>query len=202
MVIIGYPVLIFGNRSSVDTGLMSHKKREKKNMGLIEWIIENWFSVLITCIVIPLLFILVNYLWYNYISVLKIAPKVKDINCTSGSYRKEIFYVYLTNNSSNPIYDVNVTAYYPKEVNVSVHPEKGQTEMIPIGNLSMGTSFSIIGYDNKNLGFSQTIINNLAPKEIVKFKVEVDKKDYYNNFKLTTKATFNSKTPKPILSSR
>lgn len=172
-------------------------------MGLIwGWITDNWISVFITSVIIPVLFILISYVWYNHISVLKITPEVKYISCSNKSYRRETFYVYLTNNSSNPIYDINVISHHPREVDVSIYPDKGHSETIPFGNINMGTSFSIHGYDLKNVGFSQTVINNLAPKETIKLSVEINKKDYYNNFTLKTEAKFNSKTPKPILTTR
>ena len=167
------------------------------------WIIDNWISIVVGMIVIPwLVFNLIPYWWNNYISSINISPKTKNIICSSSQFRKETFYIYLTNKSSNPIYDINVTSHYPREVDVSIHPEQGRPEMVPLGNINMGTSFSIHGYDLKNVGFSQTVINNLAPKETIKLSVEINKKNYYNNFTLKTEAKFNSKTPKPILSNR
>src|SRR3989338_781219 len=87
---------------------------------LIEWIKDNWPSLLIASLLIPL----IPYLWNNYFSVIKISPVTKMINCQSPSYRKESYYVYLTNKSSNPIYDINVLTTYPKEVEVSIMPEE------------------------------------------------------------------------------
>jgi len=180
---------------------MLHKKRGRKTImeSIWRWIIDNWAAV----IFIPLLFCyVIPYLWNNYILVIDISPKTKNIICSNNQFRKETFYVYLTNNSSNPIYDINVTSYHPKEVDVSIYPEEGRMETVPVGNMNMGTSFSLHGYDLKNVGFSQTVINNLAPKETIKLNVEINKKDYYDNFTFKTEAKFNSKTPKPILSNR
>ena len=167
------------------------------------WIIDNRISIVIGIIVIPwLVFYGIPYLWNNYILVINISPKTKNIICSNSQFRKETFYVYLTNNSSNPIYDINVISHHPREVDVSIYPEKGHPETVPLGNINMGTSFSIHGYDLKNVGFSQTVINNLAPKETVKLKVEVNEKDYLNNFELRTEVTSWSKTPKPIFTTR
>jgi len=169
---------------------------------LIDWTKDNLISILITCFLIPFLFFFIKYLWNNYFSVIKISPAVKKINCNSESYRKEYYYVYLTNKSSNPIYDINVLTTHPKEIEVSIAPEEQETQ--PLGNYRVGTSF-IIHFDsnqNKNVSGQQTVINNLAANKTVKLKVEMDKKNYYKDFKLKLKATFRSRTPKPILSSR
>ena len=184
---------------------MSRKKQERKTAmeSIWKWIIENWVSTAIGVVVIPwLVFYVLPNCWNNNISVIKISPKTKNIICDNRQYRKETFYVYLSNNSSNPIYDINVISHHPKEVGVTIFPEKGRPESVPFGSMNVGTTFAISGYDTKNLGFTQTVINNLAPKETIKLSVEIDKKDYYNNFELRTEAKFNSKTPKPIFSSK
>ncbi len=162
---------------------------------LIDWIKDNWLTVLITTFFLPFLFFLISNCWNNYLSVIKISPSEKRINCNSKSYRKESYYVYLTNKSSNPIYDINVVAMHPKEVEISIMPEEQELESA--GNCKIGTAF-IIHFDSGQ----QTVINNLSAKETKKLKIEIDKRDYYKDFKLKLKATFNSRTPKPILKSR
>jgi len=165
---------------------------------LFDWTKDNWPSILVASLLIPCLFIFIKYLWNNYFFIIKISPGAKIINCQSPSYRKESYYVYLTNKSSNPIYDINVVATYPKEVEVSIMPEEQETQ--PLGNLRVGTSFIISGYNQKDgAGVQETIINNLGANETKKLKVEIDKKNYYKDFKLKLKATFRSRTPKPIL---
>ncbi len=77
-------------------------------------------------------------------------------------------------------------------------PEEQETQ--PLGNLRVGTSFIISGYNQKNgAGVQETIINNLGANETKKLEVEIDKKNYYKDFKLKLKAMFCSRTPKPIL---
>jgi hypothetical protein len=145
---------------------------------LIEWTKDNWLSILVTCLLIPLLFFSIKYLWNNYFYVIKISPVEKKINCNSESYRKEFYYVYLTNKSSNPIYDITVLTTHPKEVEVSIMPEEQET--LPLGNYRVGTSFVIQGYNqNKDIGAPHTFINNLGTNETKKLKVEIDKKNYY-----------------------
>ena len=166
---------------------------------LIEWTKDNWPSILIASLIIPFLIFSIKYLWNNRFFVIKISPAVKNINCNSESYRKESYYVYLTNQSSNPIYDINVVTTYPKEVEVSIMPEEQETQ--PLGNFKVGTSFIISGYTkDKGVGVQETIINNLGVNETKKLQVKVDKKNYYKDFKLRLKATFRSRIPKPILS--
>jgi hypothetical protein len=169
---------------------------------ILKWIIENWFSVTITAIVIPCLIFFFRYLWNNHIFVVKISPKTKEIICDSSQYRKETFYVYLANNGSRPIYEIHVISHHPKEVSVTLYPDKERTESVKLGSVSIGTAFVLVGYDEKNLGLTDTVINNLAPHETIKLSVEIDKKNYYKNFELRTEAKFNSKIPKPILSSK
>jgi len=52
---------------------------------------------------------------------------------------------------------------------------------------------------DKKISGVQTVINNIGSKESIKIKVEIDKKNYFKDFKLKITATFNSKSPKPIL---
>ncbi len=194
------PVLIFKNRSNVDTGLMLHKKRKRETvMGLIgKWFIENWLSILIGGILIQwLAFNVIPNWWNNNVSVIEISPKTKNIVCSSSQFRKETFYIYLTNKSSKPIYDINVIAHHPEEVVVDLCLEEEHPEAVSVGNISVGTAFSI--YQST---VTQTVINNLAPGETVKLKVEVNMKDYLNNFELKTEVKSFSKTPKPIFTTR
>ncbi|MDD2680276.1 MAG: hypothetical protein PHO03_05730 [Candidatus Omnitrophica bacterium] len=162
-----------------------------------QWLVDNWPSLLVGSIIIPALFILISYFWHNYVSVLKITPEVKNINCSNTSWRKETFYVYLTNNSSNPIYDINVIAHHPEEVDVNLYLEEEHQEAVAVGKISVGTAYSI--HQSK---VTQTYINNIAPKKTVKLKVEVNTKSYLNNFELRTKVKSFSKTPKPIFTVR
>lgn len=165
---------------------------------IFEWIKDNWRVILVTSFAIPFLFILGRYIWYNRIFVVKILPRVKEINCNSELYRKETCYFYLTNRSSSPIYDISIVATHPKEVEVIIYPVGRKPEIQSLGNYTIdGAAFQIMG-----IGGVQTVINNLAPKETVKLKVEIGKKDYYKSFKLKLKASFRSKAPKPILSTR
>ncbi|MDO8489104.1 MAG: hypothetical protein Q7S42_03225 [Candidatus Omnitrophota bacterium] len=166
---------------------------------LIEWIKSNWLSVLITCIFIPFLGFLIKYYWNNYISVIKISPSIKKINCSSASFRKESYYVYLTNRSQNPIYDIHVLVTHPKEVQVRVTPEEEENQLL--GSFKVGTSF-IIHFDsveNKNTSGQQTVINNLGANRTAKLKVEIDKDNCFKNFKLKLRVSYNSREPKPIL---
>lgn len=182
------------------------KKRNKgvkkiKNMGaiLIEWTINNWPSLLVASLFVPLLFFGIKYFCNNYLFVIKISPVTKQIICNSESWRKESYYVYLTNRSSNPIYDINVVAAYPKEVEVTIMPE--EQEMRSLGKPKIGTTFVISGTDqDKGEGTQETIINNLGANETKKLIVEINKKNYLKDFKLRLKAIFHSRTPKPILS--
>ena len=172
---------------------------------ILKWIIDNRSVILVTSFAIPFLFFLGRYLWYNHISVIKILPRAKKINCNSELYRKEACYFYLVNNSSNPIYDINILATHPKAVEVNIYPEGRKPEMQTLGKIAMDSSAFQIHFNsikNKNVSGVQTVINNLAPKETVKLKVEIDKKDCYKSFKLKLKVTFNSKSPKPVLLNR
>lgn len=159
------------------------------------WIKNNWIPILVTSIALPSLFFLIKYFWNNFLFVVTILPNVKKINCSSKPYRKENYYVYLTNNSSSPIYDINILATHPKEIEVNIYPEGRKPELQSLGNITMDSS----AFQIHSVGGIQTVINNLAPRETIKLKVEIDKKNYFKGFKLRLKATFNSKSPKPVL---
>ena len=166
-------------------------------MVIYEWIKNNRIP-LVTSILIPLLFFLIKYFWNNYFFVITILPSVKKINCNSKSYRKETYYVYLTNNSSSSVYDINILATYPKEIEIDISPEGRRAESQPLGNIIMDSSaFQIF-----SVGGTQTIINNLASRETIKLRVEINEKNYYGSFKLKLKAKVNSRSPKPVLSTR
>jgi hypothetical protein len=165
---------------------------------IYEWIQNNWRPILVTSILIPFLFFLIKYFWNNYFFVVTISPSVKKISCNSKSYRKESYYVYLTNNSSSSIYDINIWATHPKEIEVNISPEGRKSESQSLGNIIMDSSaFKIF-----SVGGTQTVINNLAPKETIKLQVEINEKNYYGSFKLKLKAKVNSKSPKPVISAR
>jgi hypothetical protein len=140
-----------------------------------------------------------KYVWNNYIYPIEISPATKKINCGSSSWRKESYYVYLKNKSSGPIYDINVVARHPKEVDVRIMPEEQETQSL--GSFGVGTSFIIHGVSqDKGTGIQETIINNLGINETKKLKVEIDKNNYYKDFELKLRAKFHSRKPKPILS--
>jgi len=171
---------------------------------IYSWVAENWISILISGIIIPILWKAAPYFWNEFFATIKISPRLKRINCGNKLYRKENFYVYLLNKSSNPIYDINLSVFHPKGVEVRAYPEGKTPEEQKLGNhiIVDSSSFQLHfnSAKNKNESGVQTVINNLAPKETVKIRIEIDKKDYYKSFKLKLKAKFNSRIPKPNLS--
>ena len=132
----------------------------------------------------------------EFFSVLTIKPNTITVNCSGKTvFSKEILYLYLTNNSSEPIYGIQIDSTYPKGMKVDLSPEKN--EMIGVGPYNIGTTSSVIGYNDKG-GFTLALINNLAPKETTKVKLEVDKSSCTNNFVIELKPKFTNKTNSPI----
>ena len=169
------------------------------------WVKDNWVPILVTSLLIPILFYVIPYFWDNYFFVATISPAKKKIFCGSDSFRKESYYVYLTNNSSKPIYNINVWAIYPKGIEVNIHPEGREPEWQSSGNLKLDSTaiqITFIPDRNKNTTGTQTVINNLGAKETIKLKVEIEKTTYYKTFNLKLKTKFNSRSPEPILSTR
>lgn len=134
---------------------------------------------------------------------IQIKPKRKILTCSeNGENWNEEFFVYLTNNTNNTYYDINIGSEFPNSVDVSILPENsGEFSTIRAkgGEISMGTDFMLSGLNKeKGTKIVQTVINNIGPNEKKKIKVVVDKKDYNKNFRLEFKVGGFGKGPKPI----
>jgi len=135
---------------------------------------------------------------------IQIKPKQKDLLFSAnGDNWNEEFFVYLTNNTNNTYYDVNIISEFPNSVDVDILPENSD-EFSAIGSKGgggfVGADFMLAG-ENREKGTKviQTVINNIGPNEKKKIKVVVNKKSYSKNFRLEFKVGDFKKIPKSIL---
>lgn len=136
---------------------------------------------------------------------LSVKPKRKDIHCsTDGNNWNEEFYIYLTNNTSNTYYDINVVSEYPNSIEVNIFPEDNN-EFSALestqGQVFVGSGFVLCGEIKEHkTKIVQSVINNIGPNEKKKLKVIVNKKDDNKNCCLEFKVGGFNKNPKPLLS--
>jgi len=133
---------------------------------------------------------------------LEIKPTNKRISVSkNGDNWNEEFFVYLINNSESPYYDVNIVSEFPKDIDLSMLPEKFNT--VSLGGkengVSVGLDFMLVLENEQGMGVAQTVINNIGPNERNKIKVIVNKKGYKKDFNLRFKITNFNKIPKPVL---
>ena len=137
---------------------------------------------------------------------LEIRPTNKKISGSeNGNNWNEEFFIYLINHSKNPFYDINVISKFPKDIDISILPQKQDEVFLGTrGNrISVGLDFMLTMEDNENeLKTAQTVINNIGPGEKIKIKVTINKKNYKRNFNLLFSIKTFSKIPKPILSNK
>ena len=135
---------------------------------------------------------------------LQIKPKQKDILFSEdGDNWSESFFVYLTNNTNNTYYDINIISEFPNSIDIDILPENSD-EFSAIGSkdgkIFIGSAFMLAGeIKEKRAKIVQTVINNIGPNEKKKIKVVVNKKDYNKNFRLEFKVGGFNKVPKSIL---
>lgn len=135
---------------------------------------------------------------------LQIKPKKKDILFSEdGDNWSEIFFVYLTNNTNNTYYDINIISEFPNSINIDILPENPD-EFSGIeskdGKIFIGSDFMLAGENKeKRAKIVQTVINNIGPNEKKKIRVVVNKKDYSKNFRLEFKVGGFNKNSKSIL---
>lgn len=132
---------------------------------------------------------------------LEIKPTNKIISVSkNGDNWNEEFFVYLINNSESPYYDINIVSEFPKDIDLSMLPEKFNT--VSLGGKENGVSVGLdfmLGLENKKgMGVAQTVINNIGPNEKNKIKVIINKKGYKKDFNLKFKITNFNKIPKPV----
>lgn len=135
---------------------------------------------------------------------LQIKPKQKDILFSEdGDSWSEIFFVYLTNNTNNTYYDINIISEFPNSIDIDILPENSDEFSVigsKDGKIFIGSDFMLAGENKeKRTKIVQTVINNIGPNEKKKIKVVVNKKDYNKNFRLEFKVGGFNKISKSIL---
>ena len=135
---------------------------------------------------------------------LQIKPKQKDILFSKdGDNWSEKIFVYLTNNTNNTYYDINIISEFPNSIDIDILPENSD-EFSVIGSkggkIFIGSDFMLAGENKeKRTKIVQTVINNIGPNKKKKIKIVVNKKDYNENFRLEFKVGGFNKIPKSIL---
>ena len=135
---------------------------------------------------------------------LQIKPKQKDILFSKdGDNWSENFFVYLTNNTNNTYYDINIISEFPNSIDIDILPENSDEFSVigsKNGKIFIGSDFMLAGENKeKRTKIVQTVINNVGPNEKKKIKVVVNKKDYNKNFRLEFKVGGFNKISKSIL---
>ena len=171
------------------------------NIGIIIGVIGIFITLIVGIFPNPIR----DYILERIGRPLQITPKQKDILFSEdGDNWSEIFFVYLTNNTNNTYYDINIISEFPNSIDIDILPENSDEFSViesKDGKIFIGSDFMLAGENKeKRAKIVQTVINNIGPNEKKKIRVVVNKKDYKKNFRVEFKVDGFNKISKSILS--
>jgi hypothetical protein len=161
------------------------------------------FSLFLVPIVLGVFVIPIIRDLYKEKNPLEIKPKGKKIFASeNGNNWNEEFFIYLINHSKSPYYNIYIISEFPKGLNISILPEK--SDIVSLGaresGISMGVDFMLSLEDKeRNIGITQTVMNNIGPNETKKVKISIKKNDYKKGFDIRFVLGKFSNLPKPIM---